>query len=198
MANLKEIAELTWRQLFPEPSKPPISKEEFLATARTEYAGQMWIMSKNEKNQEGVFNLPSILLSESPELPVDKATKSIDISDLEIMRGLTNDSWLQNIGGLTCSCIYVKSNLNQSQLLCDDDSLPDSAKTYYVQGNQIFFPRGTHAEKIKIIYANKGLPVEGRIEVDDVIGSIIRTRLLETYGGKMGKEDVTNNSNPNN
>lgn len=193
--NILEIAELAWRQLFPAGAdSPPITKAEFIATAKTEYAGQMWVLSKNEKNQEGVFNVPSVLLSEV-ELPVKDNT--VDITGLDVLRSLSNDSWLQNIGGLTCRCKYVKSNVNQRQLFCDDDSLPNDAKIYLVVGNKIWFPRGTHASKLPIIYANKGLQVEDRLEIDDAIGANIRTRLIEIYGGKTGNEDVTNNANSN-
>lgn len=194
-ANLLSIAEQAWKQLFPKPSdETAISKAEFIATAKSEYALQMWSFSKNEKNQEGVFNVPSVLLS---EVELEVKDNVMDISGLEILRSLTNDSWVQNIGGLTCSCPYVKTNVNQAQLLCGDDSLPDNARTYLVVGNQVRFPLGVHKTPLTIMYANRGEKVDGKIEIDDAIGGILRSRLIEIYGGKMGKEDDTNNSNPN-
>ncbi len=39
--------------------------------------------------------------------------------------------------------------------------------------------------------------MDDRLEIDDSIGAIIRTRLLELYGNKIGREDVTNNQNSN-
>ena len=194
--NLREVAEVCWRQLFPEGAdKPPITKAEFISTSKMMYADEVWRLSKNERNQEGVFNVPSVLLSQT-ELTVED--NMVDISELSILRSLSNDSWLQNIGGIQCKCKYVKSNVNQSQLLCDDDGLPNDSKTYFVVGNKILFPRGTHKDKLPIIYANKGLEVDGKLEIDDALASSIRTRLIDLYGGKTGKEDVTENSNPQN
>jgi len=192
--NLLSTAELAWRQLFPNPSdEATVEKEEFIETAKLEYALQVWVLSKNEKKQEGVFDIPSILLS-TATLPVKD--NMIDLTGLEVLRSLSGDSWLQNIGGLTCSCRYVKSNINQRQLLCDDDSLPDDSRLFFISGNRVLFPRGTHAEELEITYANKGLEInEEELEIDDAIASIIRNRLVEIYGGKIGKEDVTNNSN---
>lgn len=193
--NLFETAELAHRQLFPEGSgTPPVTLEEFIATAKKEYAAQMWVLSKNEKNQEGNTNVPAILLS---QVTLKVQDNMVDLSGLEILRSLSNDQWLQNIGGWTCKCKYIKSSLNDRQLLCDDDSIPDDSKLFFVVGNKIMFPRGTHSNELPIIYANKGLEVDDRLEIDDAVASIIRTKLIETYGGKTGKEDVTNNENPN-
>lgn len=192
MANLLEIAEVSWKQLFPNPTdENAISKEEFIATAKTEYATQMWIQAKNEKNSEGYFNIPSYLLTEA-ELEVKN--NEMDISSLKILRGLPEEMWLQNIGGIVCDCSYVKSNINLAQLMCDDDSLGDNFRTYYVVGNKIKFPKGTHSTKLPIIYANNGERVDNNIEIDDAIGGIVRRMLIEIYGGKIGKEDTSNNS----
>jgi hypothetical protein len=194
VARIKEIAELAWRQLFPNPNdEVSISKEEFITTAKSEYALQIWIQAKQEKKEEGMYNVPSYLLTETE---LDVVNNSIDISDLNILFGLPSEIWLQNIGGVGCKCVYVKSTLNQSQLLPDDDGLADTDKTYYALGKKIFFPRGTHAKKVSIIYANNGGDIEDDIEIDDAIGGILRTRLVEIYGGKIGQEDSTNNQNP--
>jgi hypothetical protein len=193
MANLLEIANLAWDQLYPEGTdETPISFEAFLATAKGEYAYQFLLWYWKEKRDEGVFNIPGDLSTQSEPLPV--VDDAIDISHLEILSRLPDDRWLQNIGGLTCGCRYVKSNINQSQLLCDDDSMGDNFKTYLIVGTKIIFPKGTHADKLPIIYANSGKDVDGNIEVSDAIGGIVRTRLIEIYGGKTGKEDKTNNS----
>jgi hypothetical protein len=193
MAKLFEVAELAWRQLFPNPNdEVAISKEEFITTAKTEYALQLWIQAKTEKRQEGDYNVPPYLLSEAE---LDVVDNSIDISDLDILFGLPSEMWLQNIGGIGSKCVYIKSTLNQTQLLHDDDSIADGDRTYYPLGKKIFFPRGVHAKKLPIIYANSGGKMDEDIEIDDVVGGILRTRLVEIYGGKMGQEDVTNNSN---
>lgn len=194
MSNLLEEAELAWKQLFPEGSgRPPVPKEDFIQTAKTEAAWQMWRLSKEEAAQEGVFNIPSYLLSEV-ELPVEN--NEMDISELKILRSFSDDSWLQNIGGVDCECVYVKSSINMSQLMCDDDSL-GSAKPYYVVGSKVKFPKGVHNKKLLVVYANSGEKINGRIEIDGAIAKLVRDYLIDLYGGKVGKEDVTNNSNSN-
>ncbi len=195
MSSLNSIAELSFRQLFPNPSdETKLKKEDFMATAYTEYAAAMWLMAKEEKREEGVFNVPSHLLAQSEPLIVED--NRIDTSELRILRGLPNEIWLQNVGGVGCDCQYVKSNMNQTQLLCDDDSLGGGARTYYIMGNRILFPQGTHKKKLPIVYAKTGEDINGDIQVDDIIGKIVRDRLLQIYQGKIGQADPTNNSNP--
>lgn len=193
MADLKEISELAWRQLFPNPGdESAITREEFIATAKSEYAFQTLLNYWNTKNLEGEYSVPSHLLEEK-ELEV--VNDEIDISKLNVFKSLPFDVWLQNIGGINCSdCKYVKSTVNHSQLLCDDDGLGDSDKTYYVLREKIKFPKGTHKSKLPVIYANMGENVNEEIVVDDAIGGIVRSKLIEIYGGKTGKEDKTNNS----
>jgi hypothetical protein len=193
MADLKSIAELAWRQLYPNPSdETKISKEEFLATAKTEYAYQLWKLSKEEKREEGEFQMPSYLITESDPLPV--VENAIDVSGLKILRGL--DTWLQNVGGLNCDCRYVKTTINHAQIFCGDDSMGDDVRTFLEVGNRIVFPQGTHEKEIRIMYANNGEEVDDKILIDDTIGGVVRNRLIEIYGGKVGAEDKTNNSNP--
>lgn len=192
MANLLEIAELAWGQIFPHPTdETAVTKEEFITTAKIQYPLQMWVHARNTKNEEGSFEVPSNILVQSDPLPVKD--NKIDISKLSIMRGLPNEIWLQNIGGLLCKCKYVKSTLNHSQIFEDiDDGLGDDAKTYYVLGNEIVFPKGTHANALPIIYANNGVENDGLYEVDDVIGALIQQQLILIYTNKIGKEDKNN------
>lgn len=193
MANLNSTAEICWRQLFPDPSdEVAITLEEFIETAKTEYALQMWIKARNDKREDGSFDIPSNILVQI-DLPIVK--KTMDISSLNILRSIPEEKWLQNIGGLQCDCEYVKSDINKTALLCDDDSLDDAARTYYVVGNTITFPLGTNATPLQIIYATSGEDIDGTISIDDAIAGIIRTRLIEIYAGKTGIEDTTNNSN---
>lgn len=196
MANLKEIAELAWLQLYPKPSdETAVTKEEFIATAKAEFAYQELLMAWKEKREEGYFNVPSYL---STEIELEVKDNEMDISALKILRSLPQEVWLQNIGGLDCKCKYVKSTINLTQLLGDDDSMGDNVRTYLVVRKTIKFPQGVHTSPLTIIYANSGEDVDGRIEVDGAIAAIIRTRLIEIYGGKTGQEDETNNSNSNN
>lgn len=194
MANLLSIAELAWKQLFPEGSdETKVKKEQFIADSKTEYAYQLWVKILADKREEGQIDIPSYLLSEK-ELEV--ADNVMDLTGLKIMRSLPFEIWLQNVGGINCECRYIKSTINLSQTLCDDDSIGDNDKTYYPVGKKIKFPRGTHSKKLTIIYANNGELVDDQIEVDDAIGGLVRRSLIELYGGKVGKQDETNNSNP--
>lgn len=194
MANLNSIAEQAWRQLFPGPSdEVKVKKEEFMATAKTEYAYQLWIKIMAERREEGQLDIPSYLLSEA-ELEVVNGV--MDISSLKIMRSLPWETWLQNVGGINCECPYVKTTLNLAQVLCDDDSLPDGARTYYAEGKKLKFPKGVHKSPLPIVYANSGENIKGYIEVEDSLAGVVRRSLIEIYGGKIGNKDVTNNSNP--
>lgn len=197
MASLKSIADLTWRQLFPKGSdETKITREEFLATAKSEYGYQFWIKSKADKAEDGEFYVPSYLLTEDI---LEVKDNEADISKLKsagkaVMQGMDQDMWLQNIGGIGCECTYIRTTVNRAQALCGDDSLPDDVKTYLVIGNKIKFPRGTHTTSLPIIYANNGSKVNSDIEVDEVIGAMVRRGLLELYAGKVGAEDVINDS----
>ena len=193
--DLKSISEVAWRQVFPNPSdEAAVQLEEFIETAKGEYAYQMLLMYWKEKREDGSFNIPSNLLTTVKKEVVDGVA---DISDLEVFRGIPNDFWLQNVGGIGSKCQYIKTNVNHAQVLSDDDSLPENVKRYYPAGKEICFPDGVHENPVPITYANMGENVDGSIEIDDTIAAIVRSRLIEIYLGKENKEDVTNNSNSN-
>lgn len=195
MASLLEISELAFRQVYPNPTdETPISLQEFISSAKLEYSYQFLLWYWKEKATEGTFDMPAELSTEV-ELPV--VNNEMDISDLDIMSRLPNSLWLQNIGGLTCECKYVKSNINQTQLLCDDDSMPDIYKTYLIIGNKIKFPKGTHTTPLSIIYANSGKQIGEDIEVMPEIGALVRNKLVDMYAGRIGMADKTNNTNSN-
>lgn len=191
MATLKEIAEVAYRKIFPKPSdETPVSREEFLSTAKTEYAYHIWRTSKEMGRAEGMFDVPAHLLI-SKEF--DVKDNKVDMSGVETLVSL--DNWIQNIGGVECSCRYVKRTINQQQIFCDDDSLDDHDRPYYLVGMVIYFPNGVHAEKIPITYARSIGDIDAdKVHVDDMVGSIVRNRLEEIYLGKVGTEDPTNNS----
>lgn len=194
MANLLSIAELAWRTIYPNPGdEGAISREEFLESAKLEYSYQYLLWYWKEKALEGMFDMPGDLATEKE---FDVINNEIDISGLDIMSMLSGSQWLVNVGGLTCDCKYIKSTINQTQLLCEDDSMPDEYKPYLVVGKKIKFPKGTHADKITIIYANSGQNTDENIEVDGALGALVRVRLQEIYGRPM-PVDKTNNTNPN-
>lgn len=194
MASLQEVCELAWRQIFPNPGdETSITKEEFIATGRYEWAYQTLLASYNEKTLEGDYEVPSYLLT---EVEKDVVNNEMDISDLKYFKSLPKDIWLVKIGD-GCTCKYVKSTANLSQLLCSDDSLPDSVKTYYISGKKIKFPNGVHSKNLLLTYANMGAGISGETDIDDAIGAIVRVRLNEIYLGKVPPVDETNNSNAN-
>lgn len=194
MATLQSVAELSWRNIFPNPGdETAITKEEFIATAKNEWAYQTLLMCWQERSLEGFYEPPSYLLT---EIEKEVINNEMDISDLETFKSLPQESWLVNIGGM-CECKYVKSTANLTQLLCDDDSLPDTTKTYYILGKKIKFPKGVHKDTLPITFANMGNDVSNTVEVDEAIAAIIRVRLNEIYLGKVPPSDVTNNSNAN-
>lgn len=193
--KLNEFCELAFRQLFPNPgNETKIKLGEFIATGKGEYAYNMWLKAMKEKSDEGSYEVPSNILVRKV-LPV--VNKTIDISKLGILKAIPNEMWLQRVGDLKCECHYVKSTINNTALFCGDDSLSDDARTFYVQGNVIQFPEGTHANDLPIVYASDGTALNGEeIEIDESIGAIVRNKLIEIYGGKTGQEDLTNNTNP--
>ena len=198
MSNLLEICELSWSKIFPKGRESAaVSREEFIATGKSEFAYQQLLMAWKDKRDEGYFNVPSYLLTEKS---LNVSDNEIDISGLDILRSLPQEIWLQNIGGLGCKCNYVKSDINITQLLCGDDSASDDTRTYLIVGQKIKFPQGAHVTPLPIIYANSGADVDGKIEVDDAIGALVRRALDEIYGpkGPIGVVDETNNQNSDN
>lgn len=195
MANLLEIANLSWEKQFPlATDEVAISRESFIATAKLEYAYAFLLWYWRENATEGAFNMPGNLSIESEPLPV--VDNEVDISSLDIMSRLPNDKWLGKIGKLTDECVYVKSNINQTQLLKDDDSLPSEYYPYVILGKKIIFPKGTHSKEITIIYAGSGKELDENIEVDDAIGAQVRNRLDEIYFQRVGIVDKNNNGQP--
>lgn len=193
MADLNSVAELAWKAIFPEGSdETKVKKEQFIADAKLFYANEVWLKIMATKREDGEIEVPSYLLSEKE---IDVVNNVMDLSELKILRSLPFEIWLQNLGGLNCECRYVKTTFNLAQVLCDDDSLSDSDKTYYPLGKKIKFPKGVHKTPLSITYANGGENVNGAIEIDDQIAASIRIALTALYLGKVGKEDKTNNSN---
>lgn len=192
--DLRLIGELAYRQFHGDGSdENSLEVEDFIETAKALYATEVMLQAFRERREDGSYNIPGYI---TKQVELDVKNKEVDISDLKIIRAVPNEMWLINIGGLTCECKYIKSNIVQRELMCGDDSLPDDSKPYYILDKKIVFPEGTHANKLPIIYADNGSDLDDSLEVDDALAGIVRQRLNEVYGGKMGKEDKTNNSNP--
>jgi hypothetical protein len=193
--TIQAIAELAWRQIFPNPKdETSVTKEEFIETAKLEYASQVWRFNREEKLLSGENNINPVLLSDKT-LPVKE--KRIDISSLGALRSLPNNTWIQSLGEIGCGeCQYDIMDLNKYRLLCDDDSRNPEKKPAIVQGKSIFFPEGAHTAEVPIVYANTGSDLDDETEVDDAIGGVVRRALIDIYGKRM-PEDKTNNSNSN-
>lgn len=192
--NLYEISELVWRQIGSANDEARTTLEEVDAAARVEYAWQMLQMTWRNRAQEGEWIVPSYL---SREVEIEIKNNEADISNLPILNSLPSEMYIQQVGD-SCDCIYTKTTINLAQILCDEDSLPDHEKTYYLIGNKIRFPKGTHADTLPLIYANDGSDLNSKeVMIDDAVGNLVRQALLASYLGKVIPADVTNNSSPN-
>lgn len=193
--TIQAIAELCYRQLFPNPNdEANITKAEFIATAKVEYAYRLWEMNRAELQQTGENNIPPNLLTMGT-LIVESG--KANIKDLKALRSLPNNTWIQSLGGVACGdCRYVLMDMNKWKLLCDDDSRGHD-KAAIPLGTEILFPDGTFEKdnKVPIVYASTQ-NVDGKIEVDDAIGGLIRRSLIDIYG-KRFPEDKSNNSSGN-
>lgn len=192
--DLKSLVESAWLQLGGGTDESRIKLEAMIEDAKGLYAWEMLQWAWKERREEGFYLIPSHLSTEV-ELPVEN--NEIDISSLKMLKYLPQEMYLQNIGGLTCECEYIKTTINQAQLMCDDDSLPDNSKTYLIVGKKIKFPKGAHANKLSIIYANDGTDIDDSLEVEDAMAGVVRVRLIELYAGKTIPEDKTNNTTSN-
>lgn len=192
--NLFEISELVWRQVTAANDETKLLLEEVDAAARLEYAWQMLQMTWRNRAQEGEWIVPSYLSRET-ELTIKN--NEADISELPILNSLPSEMYIQSVGGI-CDCVYTKTTINNAQIFCDEDSLPENEKTYYLVGNKIKFPKGTHSDKLPLIYANDGSDLNTKeVSVDDAIGALVRQALLTSYLGRQIPEDASNNSNSN-
>lgn len=136
------------------------------------------------------FEIPSQIIEKAELTVLEK--KEADISALKIQRGFPFDSWAIELKG---ACRYTKSTRNTFSLI-DSEDLPH--KRYLIQGNKIEFPDGTPDKKVTFYYAGMGTGITGEVTISDEQAAIIRRRLIETYLGKTGQEDLTNNQSSNN
>lgn len=193
MANLLSIAELCYRQFFPNPTPQTAQKlDEFIETARGEYAYQTYLMSRAEKRENGEWEVPASLLRQAD---LDVKDNKADLSTLSIFNSLEHGSWIQSIGSMSEDCKYIRQSANLNAML--DEDYVGNAKPYLIVGNTALFPMGVHSSKVPIIYASNGEDIPDEINVDDALAGIIRRSLMEIYQLKY-PVDVTNNNNSNN
>ena len=194
MANLKSIAQVSYDQMYPNATaQTSIKVEHFIEAAKSRYAWELWRISKEEKRNEGEWDIPSSLLRKAT---IEIKDNAADISALKIFRGFEGDTWISSIGGFDTDCSYTRQTVNISRMLLDDEYLGNS-KPYTVIGKSIEFPRGAHRKSESIVYASNGEDLDDAIEVDDVAGELVGIYLVQRFSGKM-PEDRTSNSNSNN
>lgn len=191
--TIQELGELVWRNLNPNGSaQTAIKKEEIISTAQGEYASALWIHSKELQASEGYYEIPGALLI-SKEFAVKN--NMIDLSGIGLISSLSSD---QAIQGIVSDCKYVKSTFSQEQKLKNDDSIGD-ARTFFLLGKKLVFPKGTHKDKLEVVYATDGSGLdesETDIQINGYIGSKVRDKLYQIYGIKV-PADHTENSNSN-
>lgn len=192
MAGLKEISQVAYDQIYPNAGATTAVKvEHFIVVAKTRYAYEMFLLSKELKRSEGEWEIPSALLREST---LDIINNEADISALKIFRSFEGDTWIQKLGDqINCDCVYTKHSVNLSNILCDDEYLGNT-KPFTVVGNKIKFPKGTHGKTVPIIYASNGEDIDDEILVDDAIGDRVGDYLFKRFSGRL-PEDRTNNTN---
>lgn len=192
MAGLKEICQVAYDQIYPNAeANTAIQLEHFLVVAKTRYAHEMFIISKELKRSEGEWEIPDSLLREAT---LDIVDNEADISGIKIFKSL-DGLWIARLGDYGCECGYTKHSANVSHLLCDEDYHGNS-KPYTPIGNKIKFPYGTHGKTVPITYGSNGEDLDDEIYVDDIVGDRVGDYLFKRFSGKL-PEDRTLNSNAN-
>ena len=193
MADLLTIAQTVYDEVFPNASvQTSVKVDHVIEVAKTRYAFEMWLQSKELARLEGGWEVPSALLRDAT---IEVKDNEADISALNIFRSFEGDSWVQSIGEFGCECNYMRMSVNISKMMCDDEYLGNS-KPYIVVGKKIKFPKGAHAKQLPIIYASNGEDLEDEIEVDDAIGALVSDYLWKRFTNRL-PEDRSNDSNSN-
>lgn len=189
MSNIKEIAQINYDVIYPNATaQTSVKVEHFISESLTRYAWEMFRLSREIKREDGFWEIPSSLWRDANITVVDNVA---DISDLNIFRSFEGDTWIGNIGGFNCECVYLMQTVNLSQILCDPDYWGNN-KPYFVVGKSIKFPAGVHKTTLPITYASNGDDVDDTIEVDDAIGALISEYLYKKFSGKFPEDRTAN------
>jgi len=193
LADLLSIAQVCYDQLFPNgETNTALKVEHFIEAAKTRYAFEMFILSKEMKRSEGGWDIPDNLLRQETITIKDNEA---DISALKVFKSPDGGYWISQLGDLGCECGYTKHSINMSNILCDDEYHGNS-KPYVIIGKKIKFPFGAHGSTAPIVFASNGEDVDGEIEVDDALGDRVSEYLYKKFSGRL-PEDRTINSNSN-
>jgi hypothetical protein len=191
--NLKSICQVNYDAIFPNATaQTSVKVEHLIEEAKSRYALELFIQSKEGKRNDGEWEVPSVLWREAY---LDVVENVADISGLNIFRSFEGDTWVGNVGGIGSDCQYVRHSVNLSNIL-DDDYL-GNAKPYLPVGKAIKFPKGAHGAKVSIVYASNGEDIDDEIQIDDAIGALVSDYIYKKFSGKF-PEDRTANSNSNN
>lgn len=193
--TLQAVAELVYRQVNPNPKdESPSTLAEYIESAKLRFAYRTWERNRLNKSM-GEGNVVDGALVRSYDMTV--VDKKASIAEISPLRMLTDNMWIQSVGGISCGgCQYTVMDINSYKLLCDDESRnPEYDKAAVPVGSSILFPDGAHAETVELIYVNDGSDVEDDMDVDGSIGAMVQSDLFALYS-KQFKEDKSNNSNP--
>jgi len=186
MVKLFSIAETVWRQIHPQPGdETSVLLAEVIASAKVEYAGVIAI-NAYQLRAENEFEVPSEIIGVKK---IDIQDNVADLSNLKIVRGLPNDLWFISLTGEKCG--YVKTTASGHLLSNPQDIQPK--KFVYAVGERLIFPDGTQDKNATLVYADAGTDFND-IPIPENLGMLVRQRLEQIYLGKVGREDLTNNS----
>lgn len=193
MANLLEIAQEVYDEVFPNPSPQNAVKfDHVLVVAKSRYAYELWLKSKNDAREDGGWEVPSALWREAE---IEVSNNKADISHLKIFRSYDGDAWLGSVGD-GCDCPYVRVSMNLYGVIgCDKEYLGNSLP-YTVIGNSIKFHNGAHSKTVPIVYASSGEDMDDNVEIDDAMSALVSDYLWKRFANKL-PVDRTNNSNEN-
>lgn len=195
MPTLEAIARGVHTIIYPSQNdETPIPFGVFLSAAKTHYAYRVWELNRADVRSEGENNIPTSLLSVGSLVVKEKIA---DISKLQAMTSLPGNTWIQSLGGFECGdCSYDIMDMNKWKLLCDDKSRKEGDKAVIVVGNTLRFVEGIFDdnEEVEIVYANMGQGVDGKTDIDQALGALVRRDLLNDFS-KRNPLDKTNDSN---
>ena len=198
MATIQSVAELAYRQVFPNPQVTnDITIEEFIESAKLLYTRHLWDINRINRQDEGFTSTnPNLLSFGTITIENNKA----DLAHLNAIDYFNGVAWIQQIGDIMegCeACGYTLYDLPKYKALCNDDSVDKRKKPAVLVGKQMMFPKGSWKDSEPIIYVGSGDGLDDEVEVDNLAASFVRQSLVELYLGKKGPEDTTNNNNSN-
>ena len=194
MADLHTIAQVAYDQVFPNADdQTSIKVQHFIEVAKTRYAQELFILSKESKRIDGKWDIPESLLRETT-LKIEN--NEADISDLKIFQSFEGHKWVGMLGRFgNDDCKYIKQTINLANII-DSEEYCGNSKPYVIIGKKIKFPLGAHHDTESLIYASSGEDLDDSFEVDDAIGDRVGDYLFKRFSNKL-PEDRTDNSNSN-